>query len=168
VGDLNSEVYLESVEDGMPSGYVFFSRTDGGAAGPINIEFDQEVSSTIAGLQTFTEHDYTLGPFAALLCGTVAVPVNNCSSATPIPNGGVQGSRHSGVAGGFPQSNLGIRAELDITQTSMGGLGTGTETIGYTVDWQGNGTYPTPGAYFTPGLNTGDWQGDPAVDTNGM
>jgi hypothetical protein len=168
VGDLTSEVYLDSIQDGMPSGSIVFHRTDGGAAGPINVDFDQTVSFEISGFQNFTEHDYTLAPFASLLCGTVAVPVNNCSSATPIPNGGVQGSRHSGVAGGFPMSNLGIRAELSLSQPSMGGEGTGTEEVAYSVDWTGNGMYPTPGAYFTPGLNVGDWSGSPAADTSGF
>lgn len=166
IGDLDSEVYLESVEDGMPSGSIVFHRTDG-SDGSIDVEFDQTVSSTIAGFQTFSEHDYTLTPFVAIAC-----PAAICTAVNfPGTVAGQVGSRHSGVAGGFPHSNLGIRAELDLTQTSLGGQGLATESVGYTVDWQGNGTYPTLGAYLTPGLNIagGDWQGNaPTVDTNGF
>jgi hypothetical protein len=165
IGDLNSEVYLESVEDGMPSGSVVFSRTDG-SDGTIDVNFAQTVSSTIAGFQTFTEHDYTLTPFVAIAC-----PLATCT-ATNFPGtvAGQVGSRLSGMAAGFAHSDMGIRAELDFTQTSLGGEGASTEHVGYAVDWKGNGTYPTLGAYLTPGLNIagGDWQGDPAVDTNGF
>jgi hypothetical protein len=151
-----------------------FHRTDG-SDGTIDVDFDQTVSLEISGFQTFTEHDRTendLGPttFVAIACVLAPQCTTFPSTAFPGTVAGQVGSRHSGVAGGFPHSNLGIRATLALTQTSMGGMGTGTEAVGYTVDWQGNGTYPTLGAYLTPGLNIagGDWQGDPAVDTNGF
>lgn len=167
IGDMTSEVYMESLDDGMPSGSIVFNRTDG-SDGTIDVDFDQTVSSEILGLQTFTEHDYTLTSFVAIPCTTAPQCTTFPSTAFPGTVAGQVGSRHSGVAGGFPQSNLGIRAELDLTQTSLGGLGTATEEIGYAVDWQGNGTAPTPGAYFTPGLNVADWTGSAGLDTNGF
>jgi hypothetical protein len=172
VGDLNHTVYLESAEDGMPSGSIVFHRTDGintapGATTgvPIMVDFDQNINFSIAGgFQTFSEHDFTTSPIAALLC-EAALP---CAEGAVQPANASYGARHSGVDGGAAHSNMGIRAVLSLSQASLGGEGTGTEAVGYTVDWQGNGTYPTPGAYFTPGLNAGDWQGDPNPDTNGF
>ena len=163
VGDLTSEVYMESVEDGMPSGSVVFSRTDG-TLGSIEVDFDQTVTTSISGFQDFTEHDYTLAPFEAILCVAPDCPVG----ATVFPAGALVGNRTSGALPGHAHSGLGIRADLSLSQPSMGGEGTGTEAIGYSVDWQGDGMYPTPGAYFTPGLNVGDWVGSTAPDNNGF
>jgi hypothetical protein len=174
VGDLTSEVYLESTEDGMPSGSIVFHRTDG-SDGSIEADFDQLVSLEILNFQTFSEHDRTENDLGPTNFAVIACPAATCTAAN-FPNAvaGQIGSRHSGVtgttSGSFAHSNLGIRATLSLSQAAMGGDGTlgATESIGYTVDWQGNGTYPTPGAYYTPGLNVGDWTGSPEVDTNGF
>jgi hypothetical protein len=161
----------------MPSGSIVFHRTDG-SDGSIEADFDQLVSLEILNFQTFSEHDRTendLGPtnFVVIPCPLTPQCVTG-SAAFPGTVTGQVGSRHSGVtgttSGSFAHSNLGIRATLSLTQAAMGGDGTlgATESIGYTVDWQGNGTYPTPGAYYTPGLNVGDWTGSTEVDTNGF
>jgi hypothetical protein len=162
----------------MPSGSIVFHRTDG-ADGSIEADFDQLVSLDLGAFQQFSEHDRTEndgGPtnFVVIPCPLTPQCVTGSAAFPGIVTGQV-GSRHSGgtgtLSGSFPHSNLGIRTTLSLTQARLGGDGAGTESIGYTVDWQGNGTYPTPGAYFTPGLNVsgGDWLGDGVVgDTNGF
>jgi hypothetical protein len=177
IGDLDSEVYMESDgSDGMPSGSIVFHRTDG-SDGTIDVSFDQTVSATFLGFQTFTEHDRTeddLGnptTFVAIACVTAPQCTTFPSVAFPGTVAGQVGSRHSGVAGGHVHSNMGIKATLSLTQQAMGGANPdplAVESIGYTVDWQGNGTHPTPGAYLTPGLNVGDWSGSTEADTNGF
>jgi hypothetical protein len=171
VGNMVSNVTIahEVGEDGMPSGSITFSRTQAGL-----VSFSQDINQVVAGLYTFSEVDTTTASFQAIvpvapvvaggLCNEPATPSIVCNDNVGRTSGGTA-AVSAAVAAGLP-----ITATLDLVQEAMGGEPghIGQDTIGYTVNFPGNGEYPNAGAFFTPGLNVADWANTPAVDTSGF
>jgi hypothetical protein len=89
-------------------------------------------------------------------------------SALPCNDAAGRTSGGGATLPSYAATGLPIKATLSLTQTAMGGDGVGSDSIGYTVNFPGNGTYPTTGSFFTPGLNVADWVNSPAVDNNGF
>jgi hypothetical protein len=170
VGNMVSNVTIaqEVGEDGMPSGSITFSRTQSGS-----VAFDQQINQIVAGLYTFSEND-TAGEFQALipgapivaggLCNEPPTPSITCNDNTGRTSGG------TATMGSYVGTGLPITGTLSLVQNAMGGEpgAVGTDNIGYTVAFPGNGEYPNAGTFFTPGLNVADWTNTPAVDTSGF
>lgn len=172
VGTMTSNITIAQAADeateGMPSGFINFTRSETGI-----VSFSQDILQTIAGLYDFRETD---GTTASFLSGVPGAPVVNggsgCFSSASNPCN-TAGFRTSGggeaVPSYIPALGLPINATLEINQVSMGGEGAGVDVIGpYTVQFKGNGSYPVPGQFFTPGLNVADWANTPATDTDGF
>lgn len=176
VGTMTSNVTIgAAAEDGMPSGFINFSRSETGI-----VSFDQSVIQNVAGLYDFSERDCTssgtdCSTLTTFLSGVPGAPVVNggtgCFSSASNPCN-TAGFRTSGGGPALPSyigAGLPVIATLDISQTSMGGEGTAMDVIGpYTVRFPGNGSYPVPGQFFTPGLNVADWANTAATDTDGF
>jgi hypothetical protein len=190
-GALNSLVTLsDGVDPDMPSGSVVFNWTpcdpggpapnDCSAAGPLadpnngSATFTVDINHAVSGLYTFSEFDTTNAPVLTYASrdlsdqtlapggtGTFGVPHNRAAADTAPPL--TLGEK-------FPTMlDVSVRTTLDLTQTTMGGTGVNSETIGYTVDWAGETFgHPGGGAYFTPGLYIRDWNGNapPAATPN--
>jgi hypothetical protein len=161
-GALNSVVALENLGDvEMPSGSIVFNWTPGvtpgvGLADPNNgsASFTQNISHQVSGLYTFSENDFTNANFLTYASRDLGnVPHNRAAADTAPP---------LTLGEQFPTMlAVSVRTTLDLTQNTMGGEGTNTESIGYTVDWAGSTFgHPAGGAYFTPGLNIRDWVGN--------
>jgi hypothetical protein len=164
-GTLNSVVVIDNTgEPEMPSGSIVFNWTALDTPPPAGLPlavasngsatFSVDVSHAVAGLYTFNELDSTLNPVLTY----ASRDFQNLPDA-----GGPAGTVHLGDV--YPETeNIHVRTTLDLTQTTMGGQGTQSETIGYTVDWTGETFgHPGGGAYFTPGLNIRDWTGNSAT-----
>jgi hypothetical protein len=161
-GALNSVVALENLgSPDMPSGSIVFNWTPGvtpgvGLADPNNgsATFTVDINHEVVGLYTFSEFDTTNAPVLTYASRDLGnVPHNRAAADTPPP---------LTLGEQFPTMLLvNISTTLDLTQTTMGGLGLNNETIGYTVNWAGTTFgHPAGGAYFTPGLNVRDWIGN--------
>jgi hypothetical protein len=186
-GALNSLVTLsDGVDPDMPSGSVVFNWTpcdpgnlpgenDCSAAGPLadpnngEATFSVTINHVVSGLYSFSETDTTNAP-------VLTYASRDLSHQTLEDPDGAFGVPHNrGVTGGVPDTappltlgekfptmlDVSVRTELALTQTTMGGTGVNSETIGYTVDWAGETFgHPGGGAYFTPGLYIRDWTGN--------
>jgi hypothetical protein len=173
----------DGVDPDMPSGSVVFNWTpcdpasltgndcsaDGPLADPNNGEatFTVDINHVVSNLYTFRELDTTNAPVLTYASRDLA----DNDTGIGVPH-------NRGVTGGIPDTappltlgekfptmlDVSIRTTLDLTQTTMGGFGANTETIGYIVDWSGETFgHPGGGAYFTPGLNIRDWNGEPCT-----
>jgi hypothetical protein len=172
VGNMVSNVTIaqEVGEDGMPSGSITFSRTQAGL-----VAFDQQINQIVAGLYTFSEVDTTgASTFQALIPGAPLVAGGLCNEP-PTPSivcndGAGRTSGGTATIGSYVGTGLPITGTLSLVQNAMGGEpgAVGTDNIGYTVAFPGNGEYPNAGTFFTPGLNVADWTNTPAVDTSGF
>jgi len=161
-GALNSVVALENLGDPeMPSGSIVFDWTPGvtpgvGLADPNNgsATFTVDINHEVLGLYTFSEFDITNAPVLTYASRDLGnVPHNRAAADTAPP---------LTLGEQFPTMlAVDISTTLDLTQNTMGGQGLNTETIGYTVNWAGaTFGHPAGGAYFTPGLNIRDWNGN--------
>jgi hypothetical protein len=161
-GALNSVVALENQGDPeMPSGSIVFNWTPGviagvGLADPNNgsATFTVDINHEVVGLYTFSEFDTTNSPVLTYASRDLGnVPHNRAAADTAPP---------LTLGEQFPTMlAVDVSTTLDLTQITHGGQGLNSETIGYTVNWAGaTFGHPGGGAYFTPGLNIRDWNGN--------
>ena len=165
-GALHSVVALENLGTvEMPSGSIVFDWTPGVIAGVGGARdnngsatFTVDISHVVSGLYTFNEHDTTLVP--VLTYASRVFEGNLPENANGVADAGEDLGENFGELYPTMEENE-IRTTLDLTQITFGGTGSNTETIGYTVDWGPRIGHPAGGAYFTPGLNIRDWNGNP-------
>jgi len=106
---------------------------------------------------SFVEHDYTENPF-------LTYGVRNFGL---VADAGETAGTNFGEL--YPEmENVNLRADFSVSQFTMGGdsavITPHTETIGYSIEWSGEGTGGHPGGnLFTPGLNVRDWNGNGGV-----
>jgi hypothetical protein len=168
-GALHSVVTLEgSLDPEMPSGSIVFDWTPGPPVSvgtstfqaPTNGQatFTQDINQTIIGLYTFNEHDTTVNPFHTYGVKTFG-GVADAGETT--------GSNFAELYPAMEEIN--VSTALDLQQETLGGEGAFLENIENTLTWGGAASHVPGGAYFTPGLNIRDWNGnsvDPAPGQN--